>query len=128
MFNGRVRALTVDRAIVEYRGLQPHLYTFLDRIEFRQIAAPDDVVELVVTVTLSSKMKDLVELVFHGVRDLTIDWPPLTKLHIGPLEIADISDRDWEDIRYKVTEPEGLLSFTCRYITLWRPDSQTEPA
>jgi hypothetical protein len=56
---------------------------------------------------------DGLRLVFRGVRDLNIDWPALNPVSLDVIEIEDISDRSWEDLRLRVAEAEGAFSFWC---------------
>jgi hypothetical protein len=104
----------MSAALEHYRALGPLRYPMLERFEVAQLTENDR--RLAVTVVMRERGAtdgDRLRLVFRGVRDLTIDWPRMNPVSLDLIEIEDISDRGWEDLRFRVAESAAAFAFWC---------------
>ena len=102
--------------IADFYSLQPAGFaTLLDFQLHQEIAGGDVYPVLTLSLRLGSAVgRGVLALVFEGVRDLKIDWPSQLPVEVDVIDVRDVTDHGLEDIRYRVSEGESLLAFSCK--------------
>jgi len=101
--------------IATFYGLQPTRFaTLVDFQLHQEIVAGNVYPLLTLSLRLGSGDGRALAVVFEGVRDLKVDWPGQLPVEVDVIDVRDIIDHGLEDIRYRVSEGEGLFSFSCR--------------
>lgn len=103
--------------IARFHGQKPGSYPILQEFLVEQIDGPGVAKELRLTLVMresSTTDAKTMELVFHGVRELKVDWPTWSVVRFGLIEIVDIAERGLEDLRFRVFEGDGSFAFSCR--------------
>jgi hypothetical protein len=101
--------------IAAFHGLHPAQFaTLLDFQLHQEIVGSDVYPVLTLSLRLGSgEGRGALALLFEGVRDLKIDWPSQLPVEVDVVDIRDITNHGLEDIRYRVSEGEGLFAFSC---------------
>ena len=106
--------MSSNAAIRRFRDMRPLRFRLLQRFEMVQGFSASQVAELSITLETGSETTgESLVLRFRGVRDLQIDWPTLSVIHLDVIEIDDVSDRGLEDLRYRVSEGTSMFAFWC---------------
>ena len=102
--------------IAAFYSLQPARFaTLLDFQLHQEIVGSNVYPVLTLSLRLGSgEGRGVLALVFEGVRDLKIDWPRQLPVEVDVIDVRDVTDHGLEDIRYRVSEGESLLAFSCK--------------
>lgn len=105
--------------IAAFHELKPLRFAILARFEVSQTGTVASATGLRLVLQLRSEDEGFgcLHLVFEGVRDLKIDWPPWSLVKTDVIDISDLSDRGLEDLSFRVAEGAGMFAFSCREFT-----------
>jgi hypothetical protein len=98
--------------INDFYKIQPHNYSAVASLNMEQggDGANNNFSSLNLILVLKKDLesKEGLKVNFIGVRELKINQPNWSVFNISQLEIVDMSESQWENIRYKVIDPEEL--------------------
>jgi hypothetical protein len=100
--------------IAQYHSLRPIRFPILRSFEILQeMGQGASLLRLSLDLISNVPGEGTLLLTFDRVVDLKVDWPQWSLVRVDVIEIADVSDRRLEDIRYRVSEGTGFFAFSC---------------